>query len=492
DRGDAEPAGVQRGQRDRQPLALGPDQPVGLDLDAVEVHRGGGGRGQPHLLLRLGRGETRRVGRHEEAADPAGALTGAGEHRVEVRLPAVGHPGLGPVQAPAALRAGRAGAHRAGVAARVGLGQAVCPEQVAADQLRQPALALLLRAVVEQREAGQRLHRDADPDRRPAGPDLLQHLQVDLVRLAGAAVPLRERQAEQPRLAERAEHVPREQLGVADLADQVEQVRGVLGGQQPVDRHQCSRGDSSGSRRSSARAIERRCTSSGPSNRCIARCQAYMAASGVSSETPAPPCTWMARSMTFVAARGQATLAIETRFLAALLPCSSITEQAFWHSSRAWSISSRDSATCCCSMPWSASGPPNATREFALATIIASARSAAPSARMQWWIRPGPSLACAAANPPPSSPSTFAAGTRTPSNRTSAWPCWSCRPITGRSRTIVTPVVSTGTSTIVCCRYGAASGSVLPIVISSRQRGSSAPEVHHFRPVITYSSPSRS
>ena len=217
-----------------------------------------------------------------------------------------------------------------------------------------------------------------------------------------------------------------------------------------------------------------------------------MAASGVSSEMPAPPCTWMARSMTFVAARGQATLAIETRCLAALLPCASITAQAFWHSSRAWSISSRDSATCCWSMPWSASGPPNATRELARATIIASARSAAPSARMQWWIRPGPSRAWAAANPPPSSPSTLATGTRTPSNRTSACPCWSCRPITGRSRTIVTPGVSTGTSTIDCCRYGAASGSVLPIAIRSRQRGSSAPEVHHFRPVMTYSSPSRS
>ena len=41
---------------------------------------------------------------------------------------------------------------------------------------------------------------------------------------------------------------------------------------------------------------------------------------------------------------------------------------------------------------------------------------------------------------------------------TSAWPCWSCRPNTGRSRTIVTPGVSTGTSTIDCCRYGAALG----------------------------------
>ena len=111
---------------------------------------------------------------------------------------------------------------------------------------------------------------------------------------------------------------------------------------------------------------------------------------------------------------------------------------------------------------------------------------------MQWWIRPGPSRAWAAANPPPSSPSTLLTGTRTASKRTSACPCWSCRPITGRSRTTVTPGVSIGTSTIDCCRYGGASGSVLPIVISSLQRGSSAPLVHHLRPVMTYSSPSRS
>jgi acyl-CoA synthetase (AMP-forming)/AMP-acid ligase II len=39
---------------------------------------------------------------------------------------------------------------------------------------------------------------------------------------------------------------------------------------------------------SSARAIERRWTSSGPSNKRIARCQAYIEASGVTSVTPAP------------------------------------------------------------------------------------------------------------------------------------------------------------------------------------------------------------
>ena len=42
-----------------------------------------------------------------------------------------------------------------------------------------------------------------------------------------------------------------------------------------------------------------------------------------------------------------------------------------------------------------------------------------------------------------------------------------------------------------CCRWRGASGSVLPMTIMIRQRSDAAPEVHHFRPLRTYSSPSR-
>ena len=64
-------------------------------------------------------------------------------------------------------------------------------------------------------------------------------------------------------------------------------------------------------------------------------------------------------------------------------------------------------------MPCSASGLPNAMRVRARSTISASARSATPIARMQWWMRPGPNRAWAIANPMPSSASRFDAGTRT-------------------------------------------------------------------------------
>jgi hypothetical protein len=41
-------------------------------------------------------------------------------------------------------------------------------------------------------------------------------------------------------------------------------------------------------------------------------------------------------------------------------------------------------------------------------------------------------------------------------------------------------------------RWRSASGSVTPMTISSSQRGDIAPDVHHLRPLMTYSSPSRS
>ncbi len=54
-----------------------------------------------------------------------------------------------------------------------------------------------------------------------------------------------------------------------------------------------------------------------------------------------------------------------------------------------------------------------------------------------------------------------------------------------------TPGVSIGTSTIDCWRWAGPSGSVLPMTMRIRQRGSMAPDVHHLVPLMTYSSPSR-
>jgi hypothetical protein len=74
----------------------------------------------------------------------------------------------------------------------------------------QPALLLLVGAEGGQREAGQRVHADAEADGQPAAAELLEHLQVDLVGLGRSPVLLLVGQPEQPGAAEGAEHLTRE------------------------------------------------------------------------------------------------------------------------------------------------------------------------------------------------------------------------------------------------------------------------------------------
>ena len=112
------------------------------------------------------------------------------------------------------------------------LGQGIGAELFAAEHARQPGRALVVGAEACQRGRRQRVHGDVDADAHPGGRDLLEHLQVDLVRLSAAALLLRERQREQPGLAEQREHVarelrvglglggPRRELLGRDLADQ--------------------------------------------------------------------------------------------------------------------------------------------------------------------------------------------------------------------------------------------------------------------------------
>ena len=97
--------------------------------------------------------------------------------------------------------------------------------------------------------AGQRVHADAESDTRPAGSDLLEHLQVDLVRLTAATVLLGHRQRHQVGLAQQGEDVAGEPLGllvlggqgqqlaVGDVADEVDQVVRLRGRQLALDGH---------------------------------------------------------------------------------------------------------------------------------------------------------------------------------------------------------------------------------------------------------------
>ena len=88
-----------------------------------------------------------------------------------------------------------------------------------------------------------------EPDGQPGRRQLLHDLQVDLVRLAAAAPALGVGQPEQPRLAQRPQHLagelapplglgdPRPQLGVRELPGQPQQRRRLGARQCPVDRH---------------------------------------------------------------------------------------------------------------------------------------------------------------------------------------------------------------------------------------------------------------
>ena len=133
---------------------------------------------------------------------------------------------------------------------------------------------------------------------------------------------------------------------------------------------------------------------------------------GVSSETPRAPWTWIARSSTSMTTFAATTLVIEISWRAARFPSVSIFHAARRTIRRAPSVSIRDLATKSWTNCFSASGPPNDTRSFARLHISSIARSAAPIARMQWWIRPGPSRSWAILKPAPRSPSRLSFGTR--------------------------------------------------------------------------------
>ena len=95
--------------------------------------------------------------------------------------------------------------------------------------------------------------------------------------------------------------------------------------------------------------------------------------------------------MTFSATFGAATLIAAISVRACLLPTVSISHAVFSVSSRTISISMRDSAI----QSWMLRARRDRPAErLALAaragTCSSSARSAAPIARMQWWMRPGP------------------------------------------------------------------------------------------------------
>ena len=140
---------------------------------------------------------------------------------------------------------------------------------------------------------------------------------------------------------------------------------------------------------------------------------AYIEASGKSCDTPPPPCTWIARSITLRATSGAATLIAAISVRAPLLPTVSINHAVLRVRRRIISRSMRDSAIQSCTFDLSATRRPKVSREIARLHMSSSARSAAPMVRMQWWMRPGPRRAWLIMKPSPSLAIMFETGTRT-------------------------------------------------------------------------------
>ena len=177
DRGDAEPAGVERRERDLHARALLADELGGGDPGAVEDHLRGDVAGEAHLLLGRAEGHARGVARHDERRQAAlGVVGGAGEQDVVVGARAVADPLLGAVHDVLVAVAHRPGADAADVGAGLRLGEAVGAEPVAAEHPRQPLAAQVVAAVGVRRRSrsgrarSRRPRRSATRSRSPRPP----------------------------------------------------------------------------------------------------------------------------------------------------------------------------------------------------------------------------------------------------------------------------------------------------------------------------------
>src|SRR3954463_1879954 len=190
-RGDAVAARVERRHRDLEAVADVAEQRVVRYLDVVELELGGVGRSEAELAVDRGRAEALALGRDEEGGEAAMLLLGVSlsEDERDLRVVAHADPLLLAGDAPAALGLLRAGAQVGGVGARVGLGEAEAAEDLAAAELRQPLVLLVLAAPALDRGAHEaRLDGDDGPRGRVATTDLLDDQSVGAVVEPAAAV----------------------------------------------------------------------------------------------------------------------------------------------------------------------------------------------------------------------------------------------------------------------------------------------------------------
>ena len=186
---------------------------------AVEGQLAGRGAGDAHLRLEPRDREARRVGLDDEGGDAGVARVRVGlrEDGVEVRDAGVRDEALRAVEDVLVALAARRRAHRRAVGAGAGLGERVRRQPLAARELRQVLLLLLVGAGELEPERAELLHREDERRRRADLPDLLDRDEREKRAGAEPAVLLVEEEAEDVVLAEELDDVPRELVRLVDL-----------------------------------------------------------------------------------------------------------------------------------------------------------------------------------------------------------------------------------------------------------------------------------
>ena len=184
--GDAEPAAVQRGHGDAEPLPLRAEQPVGRHAGAVEDDLGGQAGPQTHLALGRCRGTSPGVSAGASRQEIPRGPSSAGAHHqvVEVRDAAVGDPRLRPVDDVVVAVADRPGASaRRRPSRSCGSDRQYAPSRSPPSRSGSHCSRCSSVPYAASGKHGQRVHADAQADRQPGPAELLDDLQVDLVGL---------------------------------------------------------------------------------------------------------------------------------------------------------------------------------------------------------------------------------------------------------------------------------------------------------------------
>jgi hypothetical protein len=214
--GDAVARLVQATQRSAETVATRQAIRIG-DLDILQADLARHRSAQRELALDVGGVEARSIGFDEEALDLAVVILRPNDR--DLADTAVGDPEFGAVQHPGIALATGTRDHAARIAAVIGLGEAESTDQFPLRHARQPALLLLLGAVLVDRPHAQRaLHRDEAAQAAVAAFELLHDEAVGDRPETGAAVAV-QIGAEKPELRHFGNQMTRERAGAVVFLD---------------------------------------------------------------------------------------------------------------------------------------------------------------------------------------------------------------------------------------------------------------------------------